>query len=67
MGNDKSTEREELQKAIEQLKDIQKGNTSSEVIDAIIDKIQEDEDIEDQGNDKAARPSNSNDERQTNL
>ena len=66
MSNDKTSEREELEKAIEQLKDIQKGNTSTEVIDAIIDKIQEN-DIEDQGNDKAARPSNSSDETQPNV
>lgn len=45
--------REELKKAKEELKKIHQGNTSKEVIDAIIDKIQE-EKINDE---KVARPS----------
>ncbi len=46
--------REELKKAKEELKKIHQGNTSKEVIDAIIDKIEE-EKINDE---KVARPSN---------
>ncbi len=63
MSENKSKEREELEKAIGQLKDIQKGNTSSEVVNAIIKRITEDT-SEDE---KVARPSSTTDEIQPNM
>lgn len=45
--------REELKEAKEELKKIHQGNTSKEVIDAIIDKIQD----EKTNDEKVARPS----------
>ena len=44
--------KEEFKKAREELKKIQQGNTSQEVIDAIIGKIKEDE----VADEKVARP-----------
>ncbi len=44
--------KEEFKKAREELNKIQQGNTSKEVVDAIIEKIKEDE----VSDDKVARP-----------
>ncbi len=50
----KSKEREELEKAIKELKRIQKGTTAAEVVDAIIDKIKE----QPADDEKVAKPQN---------
>ena len=47
--------KEEFKKTREELKKIQQGNTSQEVIDAIIEKIKEDEVVDE----KVAKPLNS--------
>ncbi len=53
MESKKMSIKEELKKAKDELRKIHNGNTSKEVIDAIIDKIQE-ESINDE---KVAKPS----------
>jgi hypothetical protein len=43
MSNEILNEIEELNEAVRKLNDIQKGNTSPEVVDAIVSNIEEDE------------------------
>lgn len=41
MTQENSKEKEELVNALKELKKIQKGNTSKEVVDAVIEKVKE--------------------------
>lgn len=63
MSEKKSKEREEINEALRELKEIQKGKVSKEVLDAVIDKMNEDE-IE---HDKAAQSKNQTPEIQPNI
>ena len=56
MSSEELSIKEELKKAKDELRKIHQGNTSKEVVDAIIEKIQDDT-IDDE---KVAKPADSN-------